>query len=179
MGYSTLDAAYIIDIDGGGSFKFQFIPASITDTKSNSPVYYSILGRSSPLSGYATGTPRSLSFTVVMFADPTADGPKLSTAEIKKRKDWLLSLPYPDYGGGLKPPHRCFINIGDDIKFVGQCTTASAIYQGKPWDLGPGLPHGVEVSLTFEECLNVPVDLNDRRSGSPGDGYDQGFGQQP
>lgn len=171
MAYSTLDNAFILDIEGGGKYTFQFLPESITDSKSSNWNEYVILGRSSPLRGYSYGPSRTVGFTVVMFADPTMDGPGLSPGEIKQKTDWLLSLPYPDYNGGIKPPHRCFINIGSNIQMTGVCLSASAEYKrGKPWELGPGLTHGVEVSLQFAECVDIPLGVAERRGGASGSG---------
>ena len=166
MGHSTLDAAMIIDLEGGGMVKLQFIPESITDSKRAQFTDYDILGRSSPLKGYQFGPSRTLEFTAKFFASPEQDNPMPSPGLIKIQTDWLLSLPYPDYGGGIKPPHKCLVTIGANIQIIGVCTAASAIYkQGTPWDLGPGFTHGVEVSLMFEEVKDTPLDVWDRRGG--------------
>ena len=167
MSYSTLDNATIVDLIDGSRYTFQFLPESITDSKGANFGDYAILGRSAPLKGYQYGQSRTLEFTVRMFADPTADGPPKSTGQIKFEQDWLLSLPYPDYNGGIKPPHLCLVSIGDSLVMQGGCTHASANYKsGTPWELGPGLTHGVEISLRFEECNDLPLGLANRRVGA-------------
>ena len=154
-------------MDGGGSLKLQFLPDSISDSKRANFADYPILGRSSPLRGYQMGPPRTVEFTAVFFAAPHQENATPSPAEIKTKVDWLMSLPYPDYSAGIMPPHRCFVQIGENISLIGVCTNASAVYKkGVPWDLGPGYAHGVEVSLTFEEVRDVPVDVYDVRGGN-------------
>ena len=167
MGYSTLMTAMIIDIEGGGIFKFQLIPNTITDSKSASYTPYNILGRSSPLQGYQMSQPRKIDFQgVKLFASPTANGPPMPPPLIKQQVDFVLSLPYPDYAGGIKPPHKCLLIFGGNVQMIGVCESASASYEaGTPWDLGPGLTHGVTLSMSFMEVKDVPIDTWTRRAG--------------
>lgn len=167
MSYSTLDNAIITDMDGGGSMKLQFMPDTITDSKRANFTDYVILGRSSPLKGYQNGPSRTIEFTAVFFASPHQENPSPTPGEIKTKVDWLMSLPYPDYSAGIMPPHRCFVQIGENVSLIAVCTAASVTYRkGIPWDLGPGLVHGAEVSLSFEEVKDVPVDVYDVRGGN-------------
>ncbi len=168
MGYASISNCFVTDIEAGKTYTFQFMPESIQDSKDSEWASYTILGRSSPLLGYQKGPPREIRFSVTMFADPTADGPRRSVADIKQDVDFLLSLPYPDYSKGIAPPHRCLVNIGDIVPcFLCICKSASAEYRGNwPWEDGPGLPHGVIVSLVFHEINDTPLDTMDRRGGA-------------
>lgn len=168
MGYSSPDAAFIIDLDGGGMFPFQFIPETISDSKSASFNDYDILGRSIPLKGYRGSPSRTLQFTVRMWTDPTADGAPLSVGQIKQRTDFLRSLVYADYSGGIKPPHKCLITIGLNFQMIGVCTQAAPTVSrnSNVWDLGPTLSHGMEVQLTFEEVGDVPLSTFEVRAGA-------------
>jgi hypothetical protein len=167
MGYASISNCYIFDIEAEKLYTFQFMPDSISDSKGSNWNEYAILGRSSPLRGYHNGPSREISFTVTMFADPTADGLQKSIGDIKQDVDFLLSLPYPDYSKGIAPPHRCLVNIGDIVPcFTAVCKDAKAEYRGNwPWESGPGLPHGVLVSLVFLEVQDTPLDTMDRRGG--------------
>ena len=167
MGYSTPSACFIIDIEGGGMCKFQFMPDEIVDSDSANYAEYPIAGRSAPLRGYIGGPPRTLEFTLKFFANPTADGAPKSPGEIKLDIDFLKSLTRPDYAGGLKPPHKCLIIIGAQVQMIGTCDNVSvSIGHGVPWDLGPGLAHGASVSLRFAEAKDIPLDVYDVRGGS-------------
>jgi len=167
MGYLDPTRCNVYDIEAERQFTFQFIPETISDSKGSNWATYNIQGRSSPLRGYSSGPSRTIRFTAVMFVDPVADGTTKSLSQIKQDVDFLLSLPYPDYSGGLKPPHKCLVNIGDIVQgFQAVCTNAQADYIGSwPWEPGPGLPHGVRVSLEFAEVQDSPLDTLDRRGG--------------
>jgi len=168
MGYLDPANCTVYDIETGDQFTMQFIPDTIADSKGSNWATYNIQGRSSPLRGYSAGPSRIIRFTANMFTDPTADGTPKSTGEIKHDVDLLLSLPYPDYSKGIAPPHKCLVNIGDIVTgFQCVCTNAEAEYLGAwPWEAGPGLPHGVRVTLEFAEVQDTPLGTLDRRGGA-------------
>lgn len=169
MSFSTPDQCFIKDIDGGDkTYTFQFIPSSITDSKNANYADYAIQGRSSPLKGYQNSAPRILSFTVKMWAQPTQENDSPTPADIKADVDFLRSLTYPDYQGGLKPPHRCLVQIGENVRMYGVCKSVTVSYNANEnvWDLGPGYAHGPSVSLVFEEIANTPLDTWDVRDGA-------------
>lgn len=168
MASASPDAAFIIDIDGGGMFKFQLMPRSINDSDAAQYTEYDILGRSTPLRGYVKGGPRSLEFAAQLFYDPIADGPGRSKGAIKKDIDFLRSLVRPDYAGGLRPPHRCLIVIGANIQMIGVLDSVNVQYASDTtvWDPGPGLAHGAVVALKFSEVKDIPLDTYDVRGGA-------------
>lgn len=168
MAHSTADNAYVIDLEGGYTCTFVLKPSSLSDSKQANFAQYDILGRSSPLFGYQTGPPRTIEFTLIMFAEHIADGNKKTIDQVEQDKNFLLSLPYPDYRGGIKPPHRCLISIGQSFKMVGVCAAASAdAPENYPWEVGPGLIHGVQMRMSFIEVPKngIPLDTYDRRAG--------------
>jgi len=167
MSYSTPDNAFILDTVIGDQFIFQFIPETIEDDKGSNWALYDILGRSSPLRGYKSGPSRTISFTVRMWASPTAaDG--RSPGKVKQDMDFLLALPYPDYSDSIAPPHLCIVHIGENIEMQGVCTNAKLSINARDnvWDLGPGFSHGVNIAMRFEETLDDPLDVYDRMGGA-------------
>lgn len=167
MGYLDPANCWVYDTIAEKKFTMQFIPDTVTDSKGSNWAQYAIQGRSSPLRGYSSGPARTIRFIAVMFTNPTANGTMKSTAEIKEDVDLLLALPYPDYSSGIKPPHKCLVTIGDIVtSFRCVCTDASAEYLGTwPWEEGPGLPHGVKVTLEFAETTDNPLGVLDRMAG--------------
>jgi hypothetical protein len=170
MGSSTPDVCFISDIDNGRDYYFQFMPASISDSKSAAYADYAIQGRSSPLKGYQHSPSRTLSFTVKMWAQPTQDDESITPSKIKDDVDFLRSLVYPSYSGGIKPPPRCHILIGANIEMFGVCKNVQVNYDANQnvWDLGPGFAHGPTVALVFEEIAVIPLDTFDVRGGGTG-----------
>lgn len=170
MTFSTPDQCFIVDTVTQDRYTFQFIPQSVQDSKMANYADYAIQGRSSPLKGYHTSGARQLSFTLKMWAQPNQDDPTPSPSQIKQDVDLLRSLTYPDYDGGIKPPHLCYIQIGENVRMFGVCKSVTVGYDANQnvWDLGPGFAHGPTVSLVFEEVANNPLDTFDVRGG----GYD-------
>lgn len=166
MSYPSLTNACVIDHDGGGLKRFQCMPETISDSKGSTYGTYDILGRSSPLMGYQSGPARTVEFTAVFFAAPTQGNDSPTPADLEETKNWFLGLPYPDYSKGLMPPHRCTVFVGQSVKLRGICSYASAVMQGtSPWDLGPGFVHHIAIALKFEECLDTPLGVTERRAG--------------
>jgi hypothetical protein len=165
--YSKPSSCYIIALEAsGGPYYFQFMPESITDSKSANFTDYSILGRSHPIKGYQNSPSRSIEFSVMLFAQPTAQDSSYTVSKVKKDVDFLLSLPYPRYDGGIKPPPKCHVKIGNNIEMIGVCTSASASYRkGVPWSGSGENAHGVEVSLRFEEVGETPIGQSERSNG--------------
>ena len=167
MGYSEPSNCFIRDLVTGEQYDFQFMPESLIDSKQASFTDYIILGRSSPLKGYQYGPSRTMEVTLLLFAAPTMGNDAPQPADVNDKKNFLISLMYPDYDGGIKPPHKCLIQVGDGYAMVGVCTNASASPMEKtPWEDPPGYPHGQKVSVRFEEVKDYPLGVADRRTGS-------------
>lgn len=168
MGYSFRGNAAITDIDGGlGTFRFQFIPGVLRDADQPQYATYGIIGRSTPLLGYEGGGPRTLDLKITMFARPVMDGPGKTVGEIDRDVKFLRALVRPDYASGLKPPHRCYVYVGSSVRMIGVCKSCVIEYPEKwPWEVGPGLIHGVEAMLQFAEVRKSPLDCYDVLGGA-------------
>lgn len=155
-------SSYIRDIDGGGSVYFQMMP-EVTESKSVNWNQIEIIGRSHPILGYSSSAPRTVAFTLTFFAHPsTEDGTTLT--DVSRNLRFLLSLAYPDYGGGgVKPPHRCVIKLGAQSKMVGVISDVAVTYKTLWMN---GLPVHAEASVTFIEAYKFPMSYGIIRGGS-------------
>lgn len=156
------------DVENNFVINFQFAPQQISDSKQAVFSDTIITGRSTPVKSYSHSAPRMISFVMEFFANPDFSH-TLSTKEIKERVDQLRSLQYPDYKSKfvIQAPPRCLVRIGAQFAFLGICRNVSITYPGtSPWDIGQQtLAHHVLVNLTFEEVLNIPLDISDIQQG--------------
>lgn len=144
LDHKTMDRVY-----------FQMMPDSISDSKSVNWNQVQIVGRSHPILAYDSSAPRTFSFTLYFFAHPSHEDPT-TQGEIVKNIRTLMSLTYPDYRGGVKPPHKCTLKIGNMIAW-------HVVAQDISIDYTPlwknGLPVYASVSCTFIEAWDDPIDF--------------------
>ena len=154
----------VIDLITGTSFKFHAIPAEgWSENKSVNWSNTSIIGRSSPLKGYQDSGPRRVSLTIPLhsWVEQTDN---TTPQEVKRWCDFFMSLAYPDYSGGIKPPHKCLVMMGKQLKM--KCVAISVdVRYLPPFDLDTGLAYNAVVSVIFEEVDDVPKDYKVVRNG--------------
>jgi hypothetical protein len=169
-------SSFIIVLSRGAGFPvkdvipFQFMPDSITDSKSAVYNEIPIIARSVPVKSYSHSSSRIISFTLEFFAAPEQGLRILDPLLLKTRIDALKALVYPDYGAFItKPPPRCLVHIGAQVAFLGTCKSVNVTYSNQsPWTLNPVvLAHHAKVALSFEETLNIPLSNTEVRFGLP------------
>jgi hypothetical protein len=155
---------FLVDIDGGGVLLFQAMPPAGTGWTTSKSVNWratGILGRSSPIQGYANSEPRTFSVPVYLHSSVEQFDP--TTPEIVKLAcDWLESLAYPDYKVGVRPPHRIFLHLGLQINTVCVLSRISIRYLD-PKDPFTGLAYNAVCDCTFIEVEDVPSGVDDVR----------------
>jgi hypothetical protein len=151
----------ILDTKTGEFIKFQMMPDSISDSKSVNWNQIQIVGRSHPILAYDSSASRTFSFTLYFFAHPSHEDPTTQGTVVENIR-FLTSLTYPDYGGGVKPPHKCVLRIGSMIQWAVVAQDISVSYTPM-WK--NGLPVYASVSCTFIESADNPVDYGTVRSG--------------
>ncbi len=146
------EQSYIADIETGTIMRFQMMP-EVTDTKSVNWNFIEIIGRSHPILGYSSSAPRTLAFNLMFVAHPShEDG--TTAIQVRDNLRFLQSLAYPDYSGGVKPPHRVLINLGAQTKMVGVIQDVSIIY--KDFWIN-NLPVVAEAAVTAIEANQKPI----------------------
>ena len=144
--------SYIADIETGTIVYFQMMP-EVTDSKSVNWNPIEIIGRSHPIWGYASSGARCLSFNLEFFAHPSKEDPT-SAVWVRDTLRFLQSLTYPDYNGGVKPPHRVLVSLGQQTKMVGVIQDVSLLYHTLWKD---GLPVHAEAGITVIEANMRPI----------------------
>lgn len=154
----------VIDLVTGTTFRFHAIPQEgYSDSKSVTWIDTSIIGRSSPIKGYQDSRPRRVSLTVPLHTS-TEQTDFTSPEDVKKACDFFLSLAYPDYSGGIKPPHKCLLIMGKQIRLKCVMSNVDVRYL-PPYDIGSGLAYNAVVSCTFEEVDDIPKSYSEVRAG--------------
>jgi hypothetical protein len=146
----------IRDIVTGTEITFQMMP-TISDVKSVNWNMIEIVGRSHPVLGYTSSGPRTFSFTLTFFANPSSsDDTSLKT--VSDNLKFLMSLTYPDYDKNLiRPPHKVFLTLGDQIHWSVVAQDISINYSPLWKD---NLPVYADVSCTFIEANNYPISFS-------------------
>jgi len=157
----------IVDLEGGDKFTFVAMPeGGFSISKSPNWEDTGIIGRSSPIKGYRDSSPRRISMTIPLFSS-IEQGDGRTPKDVDDACRFFLSLAYPDYDGGIKPPHKCAIIAGDQkvlsIDFV--VVTSVDISLMAPWDTPTGMAHRATVNITFEEADDTPKGWKEVRGG--------------
>ncbi len=152
----------IIDLVTGTSFSFHAMPDSISRSKSASWQSIDIQSRSSPLQGYANSEPQTIRVMIPIFAS-IEQGDGRTPRDVKEACDFFLSLGYPDYQRGIKPPHKVKFIAGEQFSLVGIVPNIDIEYPG-PWDPTTGLSHRARVTFTLLEVDDVPKDYMEVRN---------------
>lgn len=165
--YSTsIITAYIKNMNTKTVISFAaMLPETIQDSYSANYSPTDLLGRSSPIIGYSSGGPRSVSFDLTLHDDIIwADGHNQDIVDVVNS---LKALPYPDYTSSKVIPPKCYVKIGDIISLVGVCNEVSVTWE-KPYRetaLGRMSYIKAEVSLSFDEVVVSPRGTRDIERG--------------
>lgn len=154
---------YLKDLITGSEIRAHGMPESYTDSKSANWVSTGILLRSSPLMGYKDSEPRTVSFSFNFHAG-VEQSDSTTPADVKRCVDFLLSLAYPDYSGGIKPPHLCFLSLGGQVRMKCVLRSVTATYSA-PYDVNTGLAHHAKVSIVAIEVDDIPKSYEQVRGG--------------
>lgn len=145
---------FIIDVETGDNFDFQYNPSEFIDDKSTAWAAVKVPGMSHPRYQFVSGEARSISFKVHLFKGP-----------VKKKVDWLRSLLYPEHAGTMlkHAPHKVLLVVGDLYPGV-QCIVrqVKARYFGL-FDRATLAPQRAEVDVVLEEYVETSVDYGQVR----------------
>lgn len=144
----------LIDVETQDSIEFQMMPDGISDAKSANYNHIEIVGRSHPVLGYSSSGPRTISFTLIFFGNPSLED-TTTVAKVSKNLKFLLSLVYPDYSSGVKPPHRCVLRLGNQVNMICVVSDVNINYRHL-WDEN-GQPVYAEASVTCIEADPYPI----------------------
>lgn len=146
---------YIINLNTFTTILIDFLPDAITDSIGATFSSQPIMGRSSPIFGYAESGPRDVSFSVLLHDDYCVSGIE---AEVAKYK----ALVYPFYGGNTIEP-KCMVRLGNMVSFMGFCKEV-----GVNWS--PPIRNGVyvkaEINLSFTAVYKNPLSTEEVESGN-------------
>jgi len=155
------DQCWIFDTVTKDKVVFQMMP-EVSDSKSVNWNPIDIVGRSHPLLAYNSSGPRTFSFTLTFFAHASVRDDR-SIEQISSELNWLMSLAYPDYGGGqVRPPHKCILKLGKQIVWPVVAQDISISYKSM-W--AKNLPVHAEVSCTFLESAMNAISYSQVRGG--------------
>lgn len=159
---AALQKYFIRDLETGTTYFFHAMPSSgYTISKSVSWNATEIIGRSSPLQGYRGSEPSTFTLSIPLFSSIN-QGDGGTTARVVQFARFFWSLAYPDYGDGIKPPHRCLL-VTPLVGEMDVVVTSVNINDLGPWDASSGEPHHVIVDVTFIEVDDIPKDYKDVR----------------
>lgn len=165
-GRSLLQQYVILDTKDGSYLTFKAMPSpesGYTDSKAVNWIPTAIIGRSSPLQGYANSQPRTVSIGIHLTASAEM-GDNTTAEDVKKAALWLLSHAYPDYSAGITPPHTLMLVFGKQVKMRCVMSSCNIRYMG-PWMAEGGLAYHAQVDCTFIEVDLIPKDYADCRGG--------------
>jgi len=154
----------LIDMVTGDSLVFGSYPEDSGHSASKTATYVGnkIIGRSSPVYGYSGSESQTFSISFQINASMyQSDGG--TPEKVKEACDWLMSLQYPDYSGGLaKPPHKCFYKAGNQIQMTVLVRSVQISYL-PPYDVATGLCYRAGVSLSLLEVEDDPKSYEEVR----------------
>jgi hypothetical protein len=158
-------SSYIKDLVTGTKMEFQMMP-DVSDSKAVNWNHIEIIGRSHPLLGYASSGPRTISFTLGFFATQGGGGggsvgDPMPISKVSSNLKFLLSLAYPDYDGGVKPPHLVMVRLGSQVMMKGVVTDVTNVYNTL-WN--DNLPMQAQSTVTIIEAEPRPVNYSYIRS---------------
>ena len=163
-GASRLDAfvfnSFIQAIDSDFEIRFQYFPEEISDSKSASWNTTEIIGRSHPILAYQSSDSLTMSLELHFFGNDWSEG-IYNQQKIRQ----LMSLVYPDYSSGVKPPSRVLVSIGTQIRMVAVVSSVERTFKS-PWDLGSGISMYVVVNLSLTQVETLPISSGDIKGGT-------------
>lgn len=151
---------WIKDLETGTIMRTHAMPETYSDSKSPTWSNTNIIGRSSPIKGYSHSESRKITFVFNFHSSVEQDDPT-TPQDVYEACQFLISLAYPDYDGGIKPPHAVLISLGP-LTMRGVVSNVQATYKG-PWDINTGHPYNASVSVTVDEADYIPKSYSEIR----------------
>jgi hypothetical protein len=141
------------------------MPESFRDSKSATWRGNNIIGRSSPIYGYAGSESRDFSVDLDLVASMDyQDGG--SPNDVKAACDWLMSFTYPDYSGGAaKPPHTAIFRAAGQVQQRVIVKSVTVAYK-PPFDPATGLAYRAKITLSMAEVEDDPKSYDELRAAS-------------
>lgn len=153
MGYKK---GYIVDLNTGHSLQY-IIPESTSD--SNPAMYDTdmIPGRSTPVIGYNSSGPRTISIQIELFASLEQSDNGTAEKNVEDKVAFLRSLTFPDYSKYfISPPSPVLVVNGRSLKVKAVITDVQVEWKA-PFD-EDGRHMAATVNLTLQTFRDIPFD---------------------
>lgn len=158
--------AYIVNILTGTVIEIALLPEEISENYAAEITPTSIMGRSSPVMGYAGGGPKTVSLSLTLHDDYCKLG-------IIQTVNNFKALSYPEYSNIVESPN-CYLRIGDFMRLYGVCTSV-----GVSWSKPMRRDHvsfqmtyiKADVSLDLQNCVSTPFSASSVEGGSDSDAF--------
>ena len=152
---------YVIqDLDTGERFRFHAFfehDSGYSISKAANWVETGIIGRSSPIQGYQDSAPFRITLTIPLHASMEQYDAR-TPEDVDRAMRFFLSMPYPDYSGGIKPPHRYLLIMAGQLWPLEVIPIDVDVNPLGPWDTGTGKCHRAVVRASFLEVDEIPKD---------------------
>lgn len=144
---------YIKNMVTGSTISFG-LPNDLSDSISATFDDTNIRGRSSPIKGYDSSGPRSLSYSLILHNDYCPEGLYTTIAKLK-------ALCYPGYSNTVDSP-SCYVRLGKAVKGLFVMNSVGVTYE-KPYV--DGMYVKAEVSLDLSEAPSSPLSASEVENG--------------
>lgn len=152
----TISRSYIRNIRTGWILRFPSMPDTFSDSKAPNWSSQEIIGRWTPVRGFSSSGPRTVSL-MITFHTGVDQGDSKSGLDVNLDVMKLRSLTYPNYNGYAYSPDPIILRIGKMV-FMKCIVTSFDCNWTSPWDLDQEVTMIAEVSLVVEECSLTPLD---------------------
>lgn len=156
--------SYIKNLRTGEFLHFTSMPETFSDAKAPNWSSQEIIGRWTPVRGYSSSGPRTISIMLTFHSGVDKADSEGTKVLVLDKVNWLRSLTYPNYSNVAYSPDPVMLRIGRMV-FMKSIVTGFDCNWRAPWDLDEEISMIAEVSLTFEECSLIPLDAQQVRSG--------------
>lgn len=144
---------------------FQSMPENFSDSKAPNWNQQEIVGRWTPVRGYSSSSPRTISLMLTFTSSIDQADNGSTYTNVLDNVNKLRSLTYPNYDSYAYSPDPVILKIGQMV-FMKCIVTAFDCNWRSPWDLDTEVSMVAEVSITFEETNDNPLDASMVMNGS-------------
>lgn len=153
---------WIKDLETGEIQRCHAIMQKHTEGKTVTWASSTPIGRSSAIQGYSGSGGRTCTYTLAFHTSVEQEDPT-TPQDVHDACQFCMSFAYPDYSGGIKPPHRVLIHFGNTT-FTAIVNSVSISYED-PFDVGSGYAYNAKVTMSFLEVQDIPDGYADIRRG--------------
>lgn len=155
--FQTIQSSYIMNLRKYWTIQFPSMPESFSDSKTPNWNSHEIVGRWTPIRGYSSSGPRTISILLTFYSSVDSGDNGNTERNVLDQINKLRSLTYPNYDGYAYSPDPVLLRLGKMV-FMKCIVTAFDTNWRAPWDLDEEVSMVAEVSMTFEEVNMDPLD---------------------